>query len=70
MDWVIPLAVVIVVLGWRIYLTLSSAPKAARIWYLTKDRENYIRFRSNPGFTIGRFHRCRKGKMCSYRSKK
>lgn len=53
--------------AWR---TLRKPPKQARIWYLTKDRENYIRFRSNPGFTLGRFHRCRKGKMCSFRRKK
>lgn len=55
--------------GAAVWRVLRQPPKKARIWYLTKDRENYIRFRSNPGFTIGNFHRCRKGKTCVWRKK-
>lgn len=58
------------VMGWRLVATLRKPPKKARIVYLSKDRENYVRLRSNPGFTLGRFHWCRKGKMCSFRRKK
>jgi hypothetical protein len=58
------------VMGWLLVGSLRKPPKKARIVYLSKDRENYVRLRSNPGFTLGRFHWCRKGKMCSFRRKK
>lgn len=54
---------------WGSIVTLRKPPKKARIIYLGKSRENYIRLRSNPGVTIGSFHRCRKGKMCPWRKK-
>ena len=59
---------------WRSVLTLRKPPPKARIVYLGRTKngvkpENYIRLRSNPGVTIGSFHRCRKGKMCPWRKR-
>lgn len=70
MDWQLILllaSVLLGVAGWVGVVTLRKPPKKARIIYLGKSRENYIRLRSNPGVTIGNFHRCRKGKMCPWR---
>ena len=48
---------------------LRQDPKKARIIYLSKDKENYVRLRSNPGFTLGNLHWCRKGKNCAWRKR-
>ena len=69
MEYVLLACGLALLLGYFSVRTLRRPPAKARIFYLTKDRENYVRFRSNPGFTIGKFHRCRKGKDCVWRAR-
>ena len=59
---------------WKSVLVLKRPPAKVRIIYLGRTKngvrpENYIRLRSNPGVTIGSFHRCRKGRACPWRKK-
>ena len=70
MDWLLLILGGLVSLGFVYTMHVAARPaNRVRVLYLGKSHVNYVRFKPNPGFTLGKYHRCAKGN-CPWRKKR